>query len=76
MEEVKYFDSEEGDLGTNSWRKDASAMVNSGCTFYPPIVFTCVHYGWVMGGVKDIYLFQEFSGYQYVGICASGLNQS
>ena len=48
-----------GDLGTHSVRKGVATMVASGCTVSPPIVSLCIRVGWVMGGVKDKYLFNE-----------------
>ena len=50
-------------------------MVATGCTMYPPIVSICIRAGWVMGGVKDKYLKRKYDGDQYVGRCASRLNQ-
>ena len=47
-------------------------MVGTGCT---PIVSTRVRTGWKMGGVKDKYFKRENAGDQYVGRCASYLNQ-
>ena len=41
----------------------------------PPIVSICVRAGWSMGGVKDKYLKRENAGDQYVGRCASCLDQ-
>ncbi|GFH55956.1 hypothetical protein CTEN210_12433 [Chaetoceros tenuissimus] len=66
---------EKGDLGTHSCRKGVGTMIAAGCTVSPPIVALCVRAGWALGGVKDKYLFRENAGDQYVGRCASGLNQ-
>ena len=66
---------EPGDLGTHSCRKGVGTMVAAGCTVSPPIVSICVRAGWSMGGVKDKYLKRENAGDQYVGRCASCLDQ-
>lgn len=65
-----------GDLGTHSARKGVGTMVAAGCTVSPPIVSLCIRAGWVLGGVKDKYLFRENAGDQYVGRCASCLDQT
>lgn len=67
---------EKGDLGTHSVRKGVGSKVASGSTVSPPIVAICIRAGWVLGGVKDRYLFRENAGDQYVGRCATGLDQS
>ena len=41
----------------------------------PPIITLCIQAGWILGGVKDKYLFREKAGDQYVGCCASCLDQ-
>ena len=64
------------DLGTHSARKGVATMVAAGCTVSPPIVSLCIRAGWVLGGVKDKYLFRENAGDQYVGRCASCLDQT
>ena len=64
-----------GDLGTHSVRKGVATMVASGCTVSPPIVSLCIRVGWVMGGVKDKYLFYEAAGDHYVGRCATTLDR-
>ena len=74
-EELKNMGVEPGDLGTHSCRKGVGTMVAAGCTVSPPIVSICVRAGWAMGGVKDKYLKRENAGDQYVGRCASCLNQ-
>ena len=74
-DELAIFGIEEGDLGTHSCRKGVARMVGAGCTVSPPIVSICIRAGWVMGGVKDRYLKYEAAGDEYVGRCASGLNQ-
>jgi hypothetical protein len=66
----------EGDLGTHSSCKGVATMVASGCTASPSIVSICLRAGWVMGGVKDRYLKYERAGDQYVGRCASCLDQT
>ena len=65
----------EGELGTHSCRKGVATMVACGCTVSPPIASLCIRAGWVMGGVKDKYIFREGSGDQYVGRCESCLDQ-
>jgi len=75
MEELKLLGVKEGDLGTHSVRKGVATMVAAGCTVSPPIVSLCVRVGWAMGGVKDKYLHYEGAGDQYVGRCASCLDQ-
>ena len=50
-------------------------MVAAGYNVSTPIVFICDHYSWVMGRVKDLYLFWESSGDQHVRRCADVLNQ-
>ena len=72
---LKTMGVEPGDLGTHSCRKGVGTMVAAGCTVSPPIVSICVRAGWTMGGVKDKYLKRENAGDQYVGRCASCLNQ-
>ena len=74
-EELKMFGVNVGNLGTHSCRKGVASMVAAGCTVSPPIVSLCIRAGWVMGGVKDRYLKYESAGDQYVGRCASGLDQ-
>ena len=74
-EELKNMGVEPGDLGTHSCRKGVGTMVAAGCTVSPPIVSICVRAGWSMGGVKDKYLKRENAGDQYVGRCASCLDQ-
>ena len=74
-EELKRMGVEPGDLGTHSCRKGVGTMVAAGCTVSPPIVSICIRAGWAMGGVKDKYLKQENAGDQYVGRCASCLDQ-
>lgn len=64
-----------GDLGTHSVRKGVATMVAAGCTVSPPIVSLCLRVGWIMGGVKDKYLFYEAAGDHYVGRCATTLNR-
>ena len=51
-----------------------ATMVAIGYTVFPPIVLVCICTGWLMGGVKDKYLFRECTGDQYVDRCACGLN--
>lgn len=63
------------DLGTHSGRKGVSTMVAAGCTVSPPIISLCLRVGWTMGGVKERYLKHEKAGDQYVGRCATGLDQ-
>ena len=41
----------------------------------PPIVALYILAGWVLGGVKDKYLFSEKAGDQYAGRCTSCLDQ-
>jgi hypothetical protein len=73
--ELKNMGFEKADLGTHSCRKGVATMVAAGCTVSPPIVALCIRAGWVLGGVKDKYLFREGAGDQYVGRCASCLDQ-
>ena len=42
----------------------------------PKIVSIFIRAGWVMGGVKDRYVKYKFSGDQYFGRCASGIDQN
>ena len=72
---LKSMGVEPGDLGTHSCRKGVGTMVSAGCTVSPPIVSICVRAGWSMGGVKDKYLKRENASDQYVGRCASCLDQ-
>ena len=74
-EELQLLGVEEGDLGTHSCRNGVATMVAAGCTVSPPIVSICIREGWVMGGFKDRYLKRESAGDQYVGRCASCLDQ-
>ena len=64
-----------GDLGSHSCRKGVATLIASGCTVSPPIAPLCIRAGWVMGGMKDKYIFNEKAGDQYVGRCASLLDQ-
>ena len=73
--ELQKLGVQHGDLGTHSCRKGVGKMVSQGCTISPPIILICIQCGWVMGGVKDKYLKYEAAGDQYIGMCASWLNQ-
>ena len=64
-----------GDLGAHSCRKGVATLIASGSTVCPPISSLCIRAGWVMGGMKDKYIFREKAGDQYVGRCASLLDQ-
>ena len=75
LEHLNTLGVEEGNIGIHSSRKVVATMVAAGCTVTPPIVSICIRSGWVMGGVKGKYLKSESSGDQYVGRCASGLEQ-
>ena len=72
--ELKLLGFEPGDLGTHLSRKGVATMIAAGCTISPPIASLCIRAGWVMGGVKDKYIFRENGGDQYVGRCASCLD--
>ena len=50
-------------------------MVASGCKVSPPIVSLCICVEWVMGGVKNKYLFYKAAGDHYVGRCATTFNR-
>ena len=50
-------------------------MVATGCTIHPPIVAMCTRVGWVLGRVKDEYLFRDKSVDQYAGRCNRFLEQ-
>ena len=73
--ELKRLGYEAGNLGTHSSRKGVATMVACGCTVSPPISSLCIRAGWIMGGVKDKYIKRENAGDQYVGRCASNLDQ-
>ena len=64
-----------GDLGTHSSRKGVATMVAAGCTVLPPIVSLCIRVGWIMGGLKDKYLFYESAGDHYIGRCTTTINR-
>jgi hypothetical protein len=66
---------EKGDLGTHSCRKGMATMVAFRSTVSPPIVSLYISAGWVMGGVKEKYLKYKAAGDQFVGKCATGINQ-
>ena len=68
---LKLLGFEPGDLGTHSSRKGVATMIAAGYTISPPIASLCIRAGWVMGGVKDKYIFRENGGDQYVSRCAS-----
>ena len=51
-EELQMVGVEDGDFGTDVYRKGVATMVGAGCKFSSPIVSICVRAGWVMGGVK------------------------
>ena len=72
---LKRLGFEAGDLGSHSCRKVLDTMVAAGCTASPPIVELCIQEGWILGGVKDKYLFREKAGVKYIRICASFLDQ-
>ena len=72
---LKRLGFEAGDLGSHYCRKGVATMLAVGCAVSPPIVPLCIWVGWVLGGVKDKYLFSEKSGDRYVGRCASFLGQ-
>ena len=69
--QLKILVVEAGDLGSYSCRKGVATTVSEWCKGYPPIVAICILAGWVLGGLKDKYLFREKSGNQYAGRCAS-----
>ena len=73
--QLKRLGFEAGDIGSHSCRKGVATMVAAGCTVYLPIVALCIQAGWVLGGVKDKYLFRDRSSDQYVGRCDSCLDQ-
>ena len=50
-------------------------MIAVGCTVSSPVVSICVRAGWAMGGLKDVYFKIENTSDQYVGRCASCLDQ-
>ena len=50
-------------------------MVSVGYKLYSPIVAIFIWPGWALVEVNDKYLFREKSGVQYVGRCASSLDQ-
>jgi len=64
-----------GDLGTHSCRKGVATLIASGCTVCPPLLSLCICAGWIMEGMKEKYIFCEKAGDQYVGRCASLLDQ-
>ena len=70
----KKYGFEKGDLGSHSCCKGVATMVAARSTVSPPIVSLCIRAGWILGGVKDKYLFRESAGDQYVGRCASCLD--
>ena len=74
--ELKRLGVKEGDLGTHSLRKGVATLVTAASTVSPPIISICTRAGWTMGGVKDKYLRFVATGDQYVGRCASLLNQN
>ena len=52
-----------------------ATMVTAGCTVPPPIVALYIWAGWVLGGVRDKYLFWDKYGDQYAGRCAIYLDE-
>ena len=72
---LKRLGFETGDLGSHSCHNGVSTMIAAGCRAYTPIVALCIWVVWVLGEVKDKYLFRDKSGDHYVGRCASGLDQ-
>ena len=40
-------------------------MVATGCTLYPHIIALCIWAEWVLGGVKDEYLFRDKASDKY-----------
>jgi len=56
-----------GDLGTHNCKKGVETLIASSCTACPPILSLCIRAGWIMGGMKDKYIFREKAGDQYVG---------
>jgi len=74
-DELKEMGISPSDIGTHSIRKGVATAVSAGCTVSPPLVSLCLRAGWVLGGVLMRYLKYEAAGDQYVGRCASGLDQ-
>ena len=72
---MQMLDIEDIDLGTHSYRKGVATIVAAGCIVPPTIVSISVRASWVMGGVKDRLLKRKSTGIQYVGCCATGLDQ-
>ena len=56
--QLKRLGFEAGYLGSHSCSKGVATMVAAGCTVYPPIFALCILVEWVLGGLKDKYLFR------------------
>ena len=69
-DEVSLLGADPSEIGTHSIRKGAMtylASIPGGLA----IAAVCIHAGWTMGTVKDIYLHYLSSGDQFVGWCLS-----
>ena len=59
-------------IGMHSIRKGAVTYMSS-LPGGPSISSACIHAGWTMGSVKDVYMHYLSSGDQFVGRCLSML---
>ena len=69
-DEVSLLGADPSEIGTHSIRKGAVTYLAS-IPGGPAIAAVCIHAGWTMGTVKDIYLRYLSSGDQFVGRCLS-----
>ena len=73
-EEIKAMGYEWDDIGVHSIQKGAGRYASSGTTAAPGAVSVNNRGGWLLGGVRDVYLLYERAGDQYVGRILSGLD--
>ena len=59
-------------IGTHSIRKGAVTYMLS-LPGGPSILSVCIHAGWTMGSVKDVYMWYLSLGDQFVGCCLAML---
>ena len=59
-------------IGTHSIRKGAVTYMSS-LPGGPSILSACIHAGWTMGSVKDVYMHYLSSGDQFVSHCLTML---
>ena len=64
----------EGDLGSYSTLKGAITLVDSGYTVSPQMLSICLRACWIMGNVKDIYIYYEKAGGEFIWRTVTGIS--